>query len=605
MTDFCNENEVLLDYCMKYLPEFSFENGVLKKENEKSIMELSNFLPIPLEEIQYDNGEDVERSFKVTALKQHNGELIALPEVIVKAADLPGMNWVADSWGFRANIYPPQNSRKDYLRYIIFELGSEIAGSRIVYTHTGWRKINGEWCFLYHGGVIGNQQASVELSRRLQRYQLSEQRPITLEEATETVMKLMRLSKPEIMYPLVGLAFLSPLNEFLRQEGHEPTFLVYLLGRTQSRKSTLAALILSFFGNFTASSLPSSFKDTDNAVEKKNHALKDVLTVIDDYHPVSSNKEKQQMDKLAQSLSRGYGDRTGRDRMKADTSFRQGYPPRGNSIITGEDFPEIGQSGTARNFIIEVQPNDIPANELLTELQEKAADGVLVSFMVGYIKWLAMQAEILPEQLKQFFLRNRERAFIDQVQGLGRTGDILAWLQIGMEYFIDYLRYLNMMDDDLMEQMKEKSWKVLSRQGERQLERATEERPTEQFLTTLRELIETKALLVEKYPIEVELGCERKGELVGYEDDSIYYLFPKVVYHHVSQFFHQQNQRFPISQNQLQRMLGEEGISEIEQSGGRKYYTKQKCFGQNQRGRYLAIPKKYVFPAEEEQQMLF
>lgn len=600
-----NETQALFEYCMNQLPEYFFRNGVLSKENDKGNLELSNFLPIPISEVQYDNGEEIERSFQITALKQHDGELIQLPPVTIKAADLPSMNWVAEHWGFRANIYPPQNSRKDYLRYIIFELGQHIASSKTVYTHTGWRQINGEWCFLFHGGVIGNQQAAVELGSRLERYQLRPSRPVTMEESVETVMKLFRLAKPEIMYPLVGLAFLSPLNEFLRQSGHEPTFLVYLLGRTQSRKSTLAALILSFFGNFTASSLPSSFKDTDNAVEKKNHALKDVLTVIDDYHPVSSKKEKQQMDKLAQSLSRGYGDRTGRDRMKADTSFRQGYPPRGNAIITGEDFPEIGQSGAARNFIVEVRPNDIPANELLTDLQEKAAEGVLVAFMSGYISWLSMQVDILPQRLHESFLMHRDRAFIDRVQGLGRTGDILAWLQIGMEYFIDYLRYLNMMDDELTEQMKEKSWKVLCRQGINQLDRAAEEKPTEQFLTTLRELIENKTLLVQRYPAEVELGCDRKGELVGYEEEGVYYLFPKLVYQCVSTFFRQQDLRFPLSQNQLQRMLGEEGISLIEQSGGRNYYTRQKQFGPEQKGRYLAIPKDAVFPAAEERHELF
>ena len=599
------ENQSLLEYCMNRLPDFSFEDGLLKKENEKGLMELSNFLPVPLEEIQYDNGEDVQRSFKIMALKQHNGEIISLPPALVKSEDLAGMGWVVDNWGFRANICPPQNSRKDYLRYILFELGTEIALRKTVYTHTGWRKIDGEWCFLYHGGVIGSQNASVELSSRLRHYRLAPSCSVTVQSATETVMKLMHLTRPEIVYPLVALAFLSPLNEFLRQAGHEPTFLVYLLGRTQTRKSTLAALILSFFGTFTASSLPSSFKDTDNAVEKKNHALKDVLTVIDDYHPVSSHKEKQQMDKLAQSLSRGYGDRSGRDRMKADTSFRQGYPPRGNAIITGEDFPEIGQSGTARNFIIEVKPGDIPANDLLTDLQEQAAQGVLAAFMAGYIDWVGMQIPTLPERLKQAFLSHRERAFIDRVQGLGRTGDTLAWLQIGMEFFIDYLRYLKMMNDDLTEQMKEKAWRVLCRQGARQLDLATEEKPTELFLTTLRELLETKALLVEKYPEEVELGCDRKGELIGYEAEGVYYLFPKVAYNRVSQFFRLQNQCFPLSLNQLQKMLGEEGISEIEQSGGRRYYTRQKSFGPNQKGRYLAIRKECLFPSEEKQASLF
>lgn len=137
------ENETLLEYCMKCLPDFTFENGLLKKENEKGIMELSNFLPIPLEEVQYDNGEDVQRSFKIMALKLHNGEVIDLPAATVKSDDLAGMGWMVDNWGFRANIYPPQNSRKDYLRYVLFELGTEMAKSRTVYTHTGWRQIGG------------------------------------------------------------------------------------------------------------------------------------------------------------------------------------------------------------------------------------------------------------------------------------------------------------------------------------------------------------------------------------------------------------------------------------------------------------------------------
>jgi hypothetical protein len=311
------------------------------------------------------------------------------------------------------------------------------------------------------------------------------------------------------------------------------------------------------------------------------------------------------MDKLAQSLARGYGDRTGRDRMKADTSFRQGYPPRGNAIITGEDFPEIGQSGVARNLIVEVQPNDIPANDLLTEVQHLAEEGAFIAFMRGYITWLSAQTKTLPESLRNAFQRNREQAYVDQVQGLGRTGDILAWLQIGMESFINYLHSMGMLDNELAGQMKHKSWKVLCRQAERQIDRATEEKPTELFLSTLRELLENKTLLIEKYPTEVELGCERKGELVGYEDNDIYYLFPKVVFNYVNLFFRQQNQRFPLSQNQLQRLLGEEGISQTEQSGGRNYYTRQKYFGPSQKGRYLVIPKEAVFPAKENQPTLF
>ena len=71
----------------------------------------------------------------------------------------------------------------------------------------------------------------------------------------------------EIMLPLLAFTFLSPLNHFLREAGCEPKFVLFLLGKTGSRKSTLAALMLSFFGRFTASELPLSFRDTSNSME--------------------------------------------------------------------------------------------------------------------------------------------------------------------------------------------------------------------------------------------------------------------------------------------------------------------------------------------------
>ena len=94
----------------------------------------------------------------------------------------------------------------------------------------------------------------------------------------------MNISKPEVMYPLIATVFLCPLNEFFRKVGYEPLYLLFLVGRTQTRKSTLAALMLSFFGEFSASTLPCSFKDTANAIEKKGYILKDTLNVVDDYH---------------------------------------------------------------------------------------------------------------------------------------------------------------------------------------------------------------------------------------------------------------------------------------------------------------------------------
>ena len=69
-----------------------------------------------------------------------------------------------------------------------------------------------------------------------------------------------------VMLPLLAVTFLCPLNHFLKSAGCEPKFVTALIGKTGSRKSTLAALFLSFFGKFSASDLPMSFHDTANSI---------------------------------------------------------------------------------------------------------------------------------------------------------------------------------------------------------------------------------------------------------------------------------------------------------------------------------------------------
>ena len=78
-----------------------------------------------------------------------------------------------------------------------------------------------------------------------------------------TVLALLRseVAPPEILYALTAFTFLSPLNSFLKRVGCEPKFVLFLVGKTGSRKSTLAALFLSFFGRFTGAELPLSFQD--------------------------------------------------------------------------------------------------------------------------------------------------------------------------------------------------------------------------------------------------------------------------------------------------------------------------------------------------------
>lgn len=124
----------------------------------------------------------------------------------------------------------------------------------------------------------------------------------------------------------------------------EPSFVLYLLGITGAMKSTLAALLLSFFGNFDNKSLPSSFKDTVNSLEKQGFLLK----VADGDRRLSPHQQQAGSYEDAGDGA-GCGENVRRqDGQRPDEcgrTLRGSYVPRGNAIITGEDLPDIGNRG--------------------------------------------------------------------------------------------------------------------------------------------------------------------------------------------------------------------------------------------------------------------
>lgn len=527
---------------------YEVANGCLylkyEKNGEQNQRRLSNFYIQPQAEIVRDNGQERERIFLLQAVCEGD----ELSAEYIAAKDFGSMNFIPQVWGLSMRPAVGQNTL-GHIRDSISAL-AHFARKEYIYTHTGWRKIGSDWAFLHAGGAIGAQGVHVELDGRLSRYAL--QPCEDLRAAQQAVKKLLKLAPREVMIPLVGFAFLTPLNEFLRKAGFEPSFILYLLGVTGAMKSTLAALLLCFFGCFDNKSLPASFKDTANSLEKQGFLLKDVLTVVDDFHPTGSRQEAAKMQAVAQSLSRMYGDRTGRGRMNADSSLRRSYIPRGNLLITGEDIAEIGQSGAARNVIIGLENGDID-RVLLSELQ--AESGLLSACMSAYIAWLAPQAEALPEELTAQFKALRADAQADGRHG--RIAEATAHLQLGMLSFLDFMTATGGITEEQKEKMADISWNILQGLAERQSKRLIEERPSTLFLTALQELLATSQVFVQDVaePEPVSHG----PNFIGYRDAQYCYLFADTAYKAVVQFYTAQGRNFPLTKNGILRQLGTDG----------------------------------------------
>ena len=258
---------------------------------------LCNFVPWLVREITVDDGTKTTTHITLSGIHEDGR---TLPEVEIPAEELASFNWLSNSWSIDCILEPGKNI-KDRLRHAI-QTTAHQAERAMVYTVTGWREINGEWFYL----MPGDDQRTVSLPGKMGHYCMER----CWDEAdVSSALSLLNsgMAPAEILYPMMAFTFLSPLNHFLKLAGHEPKFVLFLVGKTGSRKSTLAALFLSFFGRFTGAELPLSFQDTANSILQNTFTLKDVLTCIDDFHP-AGRYEEQKLTDTAQKIMRAYGD---------------------------------------------------------------------------------------------------------------------------------------------------------------------------------------------------------------------------------------------------------------------------------------------------------
>jgi len=290
---------------------------------------------------------------------------------------------------------------KDHARAAIQLLSPQV-DHRCVYTHLGWRHIGEDWCYLHAGGAIGAhgtvEDITVAPGAALAAYALP---PPPDEETVCTAirasLRLLEVAQDAVMIPVYAALWRAVLSNV--------DCSVHLVGPTGQGKSEIAALIQQHWGAaMDARHLPASWLSTGNALEGIAFQAKDAVLVVDDFCPTGVKADIARQHKEADRLVRAQGNRSGRQRMRADSTLRPCKPPRGMILSTGEDTPR-GQSLRARMLILDVPPGMMEWNAL-TLCQNDAAAGVYTQALAGFVQWLAPRyGEILqglPTELRGY-----------------------------------------------------------------------------------------------------------------------------------------------------------------------------------------------------------
>jgi len=394
---------------------------------------------------------------------------------------------------------------------------------------------------------------------------------------------------------LLAFTFLTPLIEFLRRAQCMPKFVLNIIGSTGTRKSTMAALFLCFFGMFNAGNLPMSFRDTANSIIQNAFALKDVLTCIDDFHPCGRDDERK-LTGTMQALVRSYGDRTGRGRLRKDSSPMESRPPLGNAIVTSEFPPDIGESGTARYFLLELKDGDVNL-DILSSFQQYAEQGVFRRAMFGYTEWIRkrfLRIQTMEERfvntLKESFATYRNEFIQTGISCHGRVPEMVAELRIGMKMFLWLLEDHEVIKKDDERIFMEDFKTILYGMARRQSENIKNDKPSVVFVKKLYALIESGAIAVTHKDLSIGEDPYPRN-FVGFEDEQYLYLNKDIAYRHVKVLCNEQGESFSLTSKALLKTLAEDGLIKTSQGSNT---VSVRYAGKN--SRYMALDK---FKAEQ------
>ena len=200
---------------------------------------------------------------------------------------------------------------------------------------------------------------------------------------------------------------------------------------------------MNFFGDFRVNAgRVATWASTANYIQKAGYYFKDAFYLVDDYKP--ELVVQGQVIRILQN----YTDRTGRGRLRQDTSSNTTRPIRGLLVSTGEDIPEHSASAIARSIIIEVptKQKDIGrGRRCISECHQYS--GVTADL----IRHLIAKNRMVPFRKLFQSLQSKFTALISGVQNDTRIANDFALLAAG---FAEVARYFRDVWPDCGEQTK-------------------------------------------------------------------------------------------------------------------------------------------------------
>ena len=542
------------------------------------------------------NGSGEAETWFVIEGIDRNGH--TLPLVMVPAAKFNSLNWITENWGPSLVVMPNQTVKATLATGILLS-GANCPRERVC-THTGYIMKNGKLVnYVSASGPLLPSDIKAGMDPGLKRYTMSEPsgNKEDQKKAIESALLLLKAHEPEVTGTLFAYSFLAAILPIVNDIVGDTGFLLFLNGKTQSGKSTIAALSTSFFGKFDSQTPPTTFASTPNAINEMAFTLKDCSLWVDDYNPQEYMKT---MNQIFQSLARAAGDHSTRRRLDSNAKLKESRPPRCLFLVTGEFPPKIGQSGHARVFQV-----DIPqARKDISAIRKAAKAGILSRSMSDYIVYIIDNFDKVKDIARKQYeeiLSNTNELF-----GECRLSNQAALLCLSAYLFFDYAVRCKALTKGEAEKHYRAIEASITYNARKKEEQLFQEDPCTLYISAIRDLLSSGRADVidlcrkdlpdnlQSYDYSLKLGPERDG-YIGWKDEKGYYLNTNASYAAVTAYYARQDMSFITNATTLWRQLRDSGYVIPDKNNTP---CQNKKIGRETR-RVLWFPRK-VFDVQEE-----
>lgn len=363
-------------------------------------------------------------------------------ETTVASNKIKNPEWLSKATQSLATSISNKDKKEAFLDLVQDCIETPNVPEEIVYPTAGWRNVpNRGWRYVYHSGMIGEQDSSVHTGGEKYTLDLQTERIGTSDTFYQALKMINVCEDKRASTSLFIITHSAVLTKLFKMATFPISFVYILEAPTNSRKTSLALALSQVFDRENLMADAEFATATNCGIEKTLSLYPDAPVHIDDFKPGVSKADQKILDKKLDEVARFGGNGVPKMRMTdfmpdGDSKY---FPIGGVTIVTAELISAVSSS-ESRMFITEFG-TDTVLNERLQYFQSER--WILPCHLYDFLAWVTSNFGSIVDFIKTRFPELRREFTFE----FGRYAEMYATFLVTAEIIVNYAISMRFWDE--------------------------------------------------------------------------------------------------------------------------------------------------------------